>query len=63
MEIGFRTMLLLAKANDRQAMTSIITMYKPLVIKLSIVDGALDEDLHQELMATLVKCIYKICNY
>ena len=63
MEIGFRALLLLAKDNDTQAMTGIITMYKPLVIKLSIVDGALDEDLHQELMATLVKCIHKIRNY
>ena len=63
MEIGFKTMLLLAKDNDAQAMAGILAMYRPLVIKLSIVNSALDEDLQQELMATLVKCIYQIRNF
>lgn len=60
MEIGFRTLLLRAKDNEPQAIAKLISVYNPLVTKLSIVNGLLDEDLHQELVATLVKCIVAI---
>ena len=58
--MGFRTLLQRAKGKDVQAMAELVTMYRPLVVKLSIMDGALDEDLYQDLMATLVRCIWKI---
>ena len=32
-------------------------MYRPLLIKNSIIDGSYDEDLFQELSITLLKCI------
>ena len=35
----------------------IIDMYKPLLIKESITEGAFDEDLYQELVAVLLQCI------
>ena len=60
MEMGFRTILLLAKDNDNIALSELIAMYRPLIIKLSIIDGTFDEDLRQELMTTLVRCVYKI---
>lgn len=46
-----------AKAGNKQAITDILDMYQPLLIKESIVDGNYDEDLYQELCMTLLKCV------
>lgn len=55
--MNFEEMLMSAKAGNKQAVTSILDMYQPLLIKESIVDGSYDEDLYQELCITLLKCI------
>lgn len=55
--MNFDEMLIAAKAGNKQAITSIMDMYQPLLIKESIVDGSYDEDLYQELCITLLKCI------
>ena len=58
--MSFKELLLRAKENDEYATTTILTMYKPLLLRESIVDGVFDEDLFQELCLTVIKCIYKI---
>lgn len=58
--IDFKTLLLRAKENDPAAFAEILAMYKPLLLKESILDGAFDEDLYQELCVILLNCIRKI---
>lgn len=60
MMIDFKTLLLRAKENDSAACAEILSMYKPLLLKESILDGSFDEDLYQELCVTLLNCICKI---
>lgn len=55
--MNFKELLLSAKECDMEARGRILLMYKPLLIKESIVDGAFDEDLYQELCITLIRCI------
>ena len=47
-----------AKTNST-SQEQILEMYKPLLIKESIYDGAFDEDLYQELCLQLFLCIRK----
>ena len=61
--MGFKTLLKSAQQSDVAALEEIICMYKPLIAKESILDGDFDQDLFQELQATLVKCIRKINNF
>ena len=58
--MNFKELLLLAKDNEALAIKQLVEMYKPLLIKESIVDGVFDEDLYQELQLTLLRCIQKI---
>lgn len=53
----FRDLLLRAKAGEQDAIYAILEMYKPLLLKESIVFEVLDEDLYQELCMTVVHCI------
>ena len=46
-----------AKDGDQQAKEEIFLMYRPLLFKESCVNGIFDEDLFQELSATLIHCI------
>ena len=39
------------------AITAILQMYRPLLLKYAIIDGVLDEDLYQELSIILLKAI------
>lgn len=55
--MDFSEMLSAAKAGNKQAITDMLNMYQPLLIKESIVDGSYDEDLYQELCITLLRCI------
>ncbi|EET58327.1 hypothetical protein BRYFOR_09714 [Marvinbryantia formatexigens DSM 14469] len=57
MKMEFEELLFRAKADDKQAVEQIIEMYRPLVIKNALVNGVFDEDLYQELMVEVVKCI------
>lgn len=45
--------------NDKAAIGGILAMYRPLLLKESIIDGIYDEDLYQELCLTLLTCIQK----
>lgn len=53
----FEDILYRAQMDDKQAVKQIVEMYRPLLIKNALVDGAFDEDLHQELLVELLKCI------
>ena len=46
-----------AKNESNSAVTKILQIYRPLLIKNSIVRGRFDEDLYQELCLILLKCI------
>lgn len=50
----FEEMLRRAKTGDHEATTSILTMYRPMLIRYAIINGRLDEDLYQELCITLM---------
>lgn len=50
-------MLRRAKGGDQEAITSILLMYRPLLLKYAVINGRLDEDLYQELCITLVRAI------
>lgn len=55
----FKELLLRARSGDQSAVESLLIMYQPLLLKESIVDGVLDEDLYQELCITFLQCIRK----
>ena len=57
--MNFLELLICAKAGDNEAAECILTMYQPLLVKESVLDGALDEDLYQELCLQLFLCIRK----
>ena len=53
----FEQMLRRAKDGDREAITSILLMYRPLLLKYAVINGRLDEDLYQELCIVFMRCI------
>ena len=55
--MDFKELLKQAKIGNDPAIAEIMNMYRPLLIKNSIIDGNYDEDLFQELSITLLKCI------
>jgi len=57
--MDFKDVLVQAKAGDEPAIIALLEMYKPLLLKTSIIEGRYDEDLYQELCITLLKCIEK----
>ncbi len=59
--MNFLELLICAKAGDNEAAEHILTMYQPILVKESVLDGALDEDLYQELCLQLFLCIRKFC--
>lgn len=58
--MNFKDLLLRAKDGDQQAKEEIFLMYRPLLFKESCVNAIFDEDLFQELSATLIHCIRMI---
>ena len=46
--MNFKSLLLQAKSGNSYAVTELLLMYRPLLLKESIVNGNLDEDLYQE---------------
>jgi len=58
--MNFMELLTRAKESDAQALTEIAAMYRPLLIKESIVNGVFDEDLYQEQWLTFINCVRKI---
>ena len=57
--MNFKELLQRAKADDQQAKQEIISMYQPLLVKESVINGVFDEDIYQELSETLFLCIQK----
>lgn len=57
--MNFKELMLRAKENEKMATGEILTMYRPLLLKESIIEGIYDEDLYQELCLTLLSCIQK----
>ena len=55
--MDFKDKLFLAKCGDEVAFGEILNMYRPLLMKESIINGVLDEDLYQELCIVLIRCI------
>lgn len=53
----FEMLLQQAQEGKTEAITELFEMYKPLLIKNSIVEGIFDEDLYQELAEELLRCI------
>ena len=51
--------LMWATAGDNEAAERSRAMYQPIIVKESVLDGALDEDLYQELCLQLFLCIRK----
>ena len=55
--MNFECLLLSAKAGNEDAITAILQMYRPLLLKYANIDGVLDEDLYHELSIILLKAI------
>ncbi len=53
----FKELLVRARAGDQSAVENLLIMYQPLLLKESIVDGVLDEDLYQELCIVFLRCV------
>jgi len=58
-KVNFKELLLRAKEHDARAVDELAALYKPLLIKESIVNGMFDEDIYQELWLTLINCVKK----
>lgn len=57
--MNFELLLWQAQKGDKSAQEEIFQMYRPLLIKNSMDNNVFDEDLYQELSATLINCIKK----
>lgn len=42
-------------------MEQILNMYHPMLIRNALVNGRFDEDLYQELVSVVLKCILNFC--
>ncbi|MBO4915256.1 MAG: helix-turn-helix domain-containing protein [Oscillospiraceae bacterium] len=57
--MGFGELLSRAQVGEQAAFDEILSMYQPLLVKMSVVDRRLDEDMYQELSLVLLKCVRK----
>lgn len=55
--MDFEDVLFCAKQGDKEAMEQMLNMYRPMLIRNSLIDGRFDEDLYQELVVETLKCI------
>lgn len=55
--MSFEELLFRAQQDDQDAVMQILNMYRPLLIKNSLINGVFDEDLYQELVIEVLKCI------
>lgn len=53
----FKNLLLKAKSGDDKALTELLLMYWPLLLKEAIVDGVFEEDLFQDHCLVFLKCV------
>ncbi len=54
----FEEILIRAKQGEQTAIQQIIETYRPMLIHNSLINGRYDEDLYQELVAEVMKCIF-----
>ena len=57
MGLNFKELLLRAQVGDQRAQEKLLSLYQPLLMKESVVNGLFDEDVYQELCVTLLSCI------
>ena len=57
--MNFEMLLRKVQESDKEAQEEIFLIFFPLLIKYSMDINIFDEDLYQELSATLLKCIQK----
>ena len=55
----FKDLLCKAQNGDMDAMNELLEMYRLLLIKNSLIDGVVDEDLYQELCHNFITAVYK----
>ncbi|MGN0482742.1 MAG: helix-turn-helix domain-containing protein [Lachnospiraceae bacterium] len=55
--MNFEEVLLRAQMGDQEAILQILKMFRPLLIKNSLINGRFDEDLYQELSIEVLKGI------
>lgn len=55
----FRDLLFAAKRGDKQAKEELLKIYKPLLLRYSMIGDRFNEDLFQEQCIMLLKCIEK----
>ena len=55
--MNFEEVLFRAQMGDQEAILQILEMFRPLLIKNSLINGRFDEDLYQELRIEVMKCI------
>lgn len=55
--MNFKSLIKNAKDGDEASFEEILKMYRPLIMKESIINGLFDEDLYQEQCIVLDKCI------
>ena len=55
--MNFEEVLFRVKMGDHVATEQIVEMFRPLLIKNSLINGRFDEDLYQELRIEVLKCI------
>lgn len=55
--MNFRILIKKAQNGDAASFEEILKMYRPLIMKESIINGSFDEDLFQEQCIVLNKCI------
>ena len=57
--MGFGELLSRAQVGEQAAFDEILSMYQPLLVKMSVIDRRLDKDVYQELSLVLLKCVRK----
>ena len=55
--MNFERLMIRCKAGNRKALEIIFLMFKPLIVKKSMLNGKFEEDLFQLQCETLLKCI------
>lgn len=53
----FEKILFRAQQGETQFIEQIIEMFRPMLVRNSLVNGWFDEDLYQELVIQMLKCI------
>ncbi len=60
MTANFSNLLHRAKNGDEESFTELLLMYKPLLLRESVVEGIFDEDLYQEQCIVFWRCVKTI---